>query len=267
MISFDSMITLRSSDSDSACDREASPDKNLQSLKPKSSAKAPSVSSRFSPWLLPLVYPLGRYVVMPNYFGQIDVIGRENLPREGAVIFAPTHRSRWDALMVPYAAGRDITGRDLRFMVSADEVKGLQGWFIRRLGGFPVNPKQPAIGSLRHGVEVLQNEETLVIFPEGGIFRDNEVHPLKPGLARIALQAESSQPGLGVKIVPISIRYSQPLPQWGCKVEVRIGVPLQAAAYDHEHPKQGAKQLTADLEAVLKDLNGQPSDLLQLKAS
>ena len=86
--------------------------------------------SQCSSWLASLVYPLGRYLVVPFYFGRVKVIGRENLPRSGPVILAPTHRSRWDAVMIPYAAGHDITGRHLRFMVSADEVRGLQGWFI-----------------------------------------------------------------------------------------------------------------------------------------
>jgi len=256
MISLDSMLSLNSSSSDSTSQAEGTRGSQQPlTLTHPATLSTGSVTSRFSPWLLPWVYPLGRHVVLPAYFGQIRVSGREHLPTEGPVILAPTHRSRWDALIVPYAAGRDITGRDLRFMVSADEVKGLQGWFIRRLGGFPINPKRPAIGSLRHGVELLENRETLVIFPEGGIFRDREMHPLKPGLARIALQAESSQPGLGVNVVPISIRYSDLLPKWGSDVDVQIGKPLQVKNYDLTHTKASAKQLTDDLEQALKQLN------------
>lgn len=214
-----------------------------------------SVASHFSPWLTPLAYPLISWFVLPAYFKHVEVFGQENLLTKGPVILAPTHRSRWDALMVGYAAGRWATGRDLRFMVTVDEVKGLQGWFIRRLGGFPVNPKQPAIASLRHGVEILQDQQTLVIFPEGAIFRDDELHPLKPGLARLALQAESMTPGLGVNIIPIHIQYSQPLPRWrDSKVTIRIGTPLQVANYKQGSAKQNAKQLTAELEVSLKQL-------------
>lgn len=217
-------------------------------------AKGKPTTSRFSPWLIPLVYPIGRHLVLPFYFGQIEVIGQEHLPKSGPVILAPTHRARWDAVLVPHATGRGVTGRDLRFMVSADEVKGIQGWFIRRLGGFPVNTKRPAIATLRHGVDVLQAGEMLVIFPEGGIFRDRQVHPLKPGLARLAIQAESSQPGLGIKVVPISMHYSQPFPHWGCDVKIQIGKPLQVADYHDGSAKHSAQRLTADLEAALKAL-------------
>lgn len=220
--------------------------------------KVAPVSSHVSPWLATLAYLLGRRLILPLFFRRIEVTGQENLPTSGPVILAPTHRSRWDALLVPYATGRGVTGRDLRFMVSANEVRGIQGWFVRRLGGFAVDPKHPAITTLRHGVELLLQGEMLVIFPEGNIFRDGYLHPLKPGLARLAISAESSHPGLGVKIVPVSLCYSQSFPQWGCDVKIRIGSPLQVANYNTGSVKQNAKQLTTDLEAALTEVSGQP---------
>ncbi|HEY9699310.1 MAG TPA: 1-acyl-sn-glycerol-3-phosphate acyltransferase [Trichocoleus sp.] len=213
-----------------------------------------AIRSRLSPWLTPIAYRLGCWFVLPSYFRHIEVTGRANLPQEGPLILAPTHRSRWDAMLIPYVAGRCATGRDIRFMVTVDEVKGIQGWLIQQLGGFPVNPRQPAVASLRYGVEVLQNRETLVIFPEGGIFRDRQVHPLKPGLARLALQAEASQPGLDVKIVPIDLSYSEPFPQWRCRAKVAIGQPLAVAQYREGSVKQRAQQLTDDLELALRQL-------------
>lgn len=220
--------------------------------------KVAPVTSHVSPWVARLAYSLGRQLVIPLYFGRIEITGQENLPISGPVILAPTHRSRWDALLVPYATGRGVTGRDLRFMVSANESRGIQGWFVRRLGGFAVDTDHPAIATLRHGVELLQQGEMQVIFPEGNIFRDGYLHPLKPGLARLALSAESSHPGLGVNIVPISICYSQPFPQWGCDVKICIGSPLRVADYNVGSVKQNAKQLTADLAAALTQLRGQP---------
>lgn len=218
--------------------------------------KVAPVTSRISPWLTPLIYFLGCRLVFPLYFGHIEVTGQENLPSSGPVILAPTHRSRWDPLLIAAVTGRGVTGRDLKFMVTADEFRGIQGWFIRRLGGFPVDIKHPAITTLRHGFELLQEGEMLVIFPEGGIFRDGSLHPLKPGLTRLAVSVESSHPGLYIKIVPVSICYSQPFPHWGCDVQIRIGPPLGVADYCTKSVKQNAKHLTADLEVALNDLTG-----------
>ena len=222
-------------------------------LPPSKKAAAPA-PSRVLRWLMAVFYPLGRYFVLPIYFQRIDVVGREHLPSSGPVILAPTHRSRWDAMTVPYTAGHDITGRHLRFMVSANEVTGLQGWFIQRMGGFPVNTDRPAIASLRHGVDLLESGETLVIFPEGNIFRETHVQALKPGLARLAIQAENSRTNLGIQVVPISICYSNSLVPWRSCVRVSIGVPIHVSNYCQGSHKQNAKRLTVDLQTAMETL-------------
>jgi 1-acyl-sn-glycerol-3-phosphate acyltransferase len=224
-------------------------------------ANTTSHTSRVSSWLAPLAYLLGRYFIIPSFFGRVQVMGKENIPDTGPIILAPTHRARWDALLVPYAAIACQRKKDLRFMVTSSECKGLQGWFVRRLGGFPVDPKHPSITTLRHGVDLLGQKKTLVIFPEGGIYRDGEVHPLKPGIARLALSAESSHPNLGVKIIPISINYSQTYPNWGTDVIIHIGPAITVADYNHASLKQNAKCLTNDLAKVLQQLNHQETEI------
>jgi 1-acyl-sn-glycerol-3-phosphate acyltransferase len=211
--------------------------------------------SQLSPWLAPMAYAFGGKGLLPRFFGEIEVIGQQHIPQTGPVLLAPTHRSRWDSLLVAHTA-RLTSDRYLRFMVTADECCGVQGWLIKRLGGFPVDVRQPAIASLRYGVELLQQQQMLVIFPEGDIFRDQQVHPLKPGLARLALKAEQTAPNpLGVKIVPISLRYDQPYPTWGSRVQIRVGPSLSVAQYRKGQPlKQQAQQLTADLQTALTSL-------------
>lgn len=213
--------------------------------------------SRCSPVLTPLAYFLGQRIVIPLYFGELTITGQENIPTSGPVILAPTHRARWDSIILPLAAGRPVTGRDLRFMVTADEVRGIQGWFIRRLGGFAVNVKRPSISSLRHGIDLLLEQTMLVIYPEGNIFRDDQVHRLKPGLARIALQAEAFKPHSNVQILPVDLYYGEAYPSRGCPVQVHIGAPIAAGPYLRGNPtpeavKAGAKSLTQDLQTALE---------------
>ncbi len=212
-------------------------------------------SSRISPWLARLLYPLGSKVVIPAFFNKITITGQENIPKKNPVIVAPTHRSRWDALLVPYAMGRMVSGRDMRFMVSINEVKGLQGWFIRRMGGFPVNPARPKLGSLQHSVELLQDDEMLVIFPEGAIFRDRQVHPLKRGVARIALDVVNENPDTEVNIIPVSLRYSEAFPSWGADAWLDIGKPINAAEYLEESVRRASQNLTKALQEKLQQLH------------
>lgn len=223
--------------------------------------------SQVSPWLVPLVYAVGQYLVLPLYFRRVEVIGQEWLPKSGPIILAPTHRSRWDALMLPFATGVKVTGRNLRFMVSMDEVKGIQGWFIRRLGGFAIDTLKPGVASLRHSIDLLEQGEMMVIFPEGNIFRDRSVQPLKAGFARLALQADAgglAEGKLGVQVVPISLTYSKRFVPWRSRVQIRIGKPLEVHHYCTGKAKQDAKVLTEDLRNSLQTLLTESCEALDL---
>ena len=213
-----------------------------------------SIRSCVLPWLSRLLYPLTQRLILPTYFGSVTIEGLENLPQDyHALLFAPTHRSRWDALVVPSAVGEPICGHDLHFMVSANEAsKGIQGWFIQRMGGFPVDTMQPSVASMRHAIKILEAGKALVVFPEGDIFRDGTLHPLKPGLARMALQAERNQPG--VHIVPVHVQYGSPDVSWRCGVRIVVGRSLPVANYLDRPPKVAGPTITQDLADALNSL-------------
>lgn len=187
-----------------------------------------SLCNGIHPVLAPVAMVLTQDVALRGFFRRVTVEGQEHLPREGAVLLAPTHRARWDALLLPHAAGRRITGRDCRFMVSSDEMSGLQGWFLHRLGCFPVNPRKPGTASLRYAIDLLEWGEQLVVFPEGQI-RQEEVTPmrLRPGLARLALLARSQ--GVPVTVLPVGIAYGHARPQPGDAASICIAPPLSLA--------------------------------------
>jgi len=218
-----------------------------------SSQNDDKITSRVAGWLINLVYPLADKIIFPFFFKDIRIEGKENVPKTGAVIIAPTHRSRWDALIVPYATGKMVTGRNPRFMVSANEMKGIQGWFIRRLGGFPVDTERPSLDSLYHSADLLSQGEMVVIFPEGNIYRIGDmVHSLKRGVAKIALEIEASNPEVEVKILPVAIQYSEPIPSRGCSVKVKIGSPLTVNNYLDGSIRENSIRLTADLKVSLE---------------
>lgn len=219
-----------------------------------------NAQSIISTHLANCAYSLNHRLFLPTYFRQIQVSGQQLLPREGAVIFAPTHRSRWDAMLVPYAVGPHVTGRYPHYMVTIDEMQGVQGWFIRRMGGFPVNTRSPGVSSLRHGIELLHQRQSLVIFPEGGNLLENRrmgVNHLHPGLARIALKASLTQPDCAVQIVPMAINYQYELGRVDRRaVDIRIGAPLSVRDYLSGGNKHSAQLITHELQSVMSDLSG-----------
>ena len=212
------------------------------------------VQSRVMPWLTKIIYPLGRYIVLPGFFREIEIRGKEYTPHTGAVILAPTHRTRWDALLIAYAIGPYVTGRSSRIMVTTDEMKGIQGWFLRRLGCFEIDTTKTSTAVIRHSIDLLHQGEMLTIFPEGDLIRDGVLHPLKEGLARIATQAVSLKPDLDLKIIPINLDYEHPYPKFRDRVTVELGKPLQVNDYQQFSSKTGAKKLHQDLTHALEDL-------------
>jgi 1-acyl-sn-glycerol-3-phosphate acyltransferase len=185
-----------------------------------------------SPWLSPLAMAATQDLALPGWFRSITVLGLEHLPRQGAVLLAPTHRARWDALLLPHAAGRRVSGRDCRFMVTKDEMQGLQGWFLHRLGCFPVNQGRPSLASLRYTVDLLAAGEQLVVFPEGRIGRDDEPIQLQQGLARLALLAEGQ--GVEVPVLPVGIGYGHARPRLRDTAALCFGAPLRASGQGRE---------------------------------
>ncbi len=214
-------------------------------MDPIRSSVAVSSPSPVVPWLYWLLFPVNQ-LVMVLYFRRIVVRGLEHLPVKGPVLWAPKHYSRWDPLVLA-----SLQRSPLRFMTRADQFTGIQGWLIRRLGGFPVDIRRPKASSLRHAIAVLQAGETLVIFPEGGIERERPLRELKPGLARLVLQAEAGmQESVQIPIVAIALRYS-PDSIWRANVTVEISPPIYSADYQQATDKQTAQVLTAALQSQL----------------
>lgn len=212
------------------------------------SSRESSLCNGISPWLSPLAMVVTIDVVLKGYFAELKLLDRQNLPTEGAVLLAPTHRARWDALMLPWAAGRRITGRDCRFMVTADEMKGLQGWFLHRLGCFPVDQGRPTLTSLRFSVELLAAGQQLVVFPEGRIRREDGPICVQQGLARLALLAASQ--GVEVPVVPVGIAYGHADPRYGDEAALCFGPPLLAAGQGRQAALAFCAQLAAAMESA-----------------
>jgi 1-acyl-sn-glycerol-3-phosphate acyltransferase len=188
------------------------------------------------PWLYWSLFSVHR-TFLKVYFSSIEIQGQENLPKQGPFILASKHFSRWDPLVLSL-----LSTEPLRFMTNANQFAGVQGWTIERLGAFPVNLARPSVSSFRCAIDLLREKRKLVIFPEGGIVRDQPLREFKTGLARMVIQAEASGE-MEVPILPIALSYS-PNPSAGARVSIRINAPLYINNYRQENNKQTAQLLT-----------------------
>jgi 1-acyl-sn-glycerol-3-phosphate acyltransferase len=201
-----------------------------------------------SPTLAPLAMAVTQDLALPFQFREITVLGSGNLPSSGPVLLAPTHRSRWDALLLPHAAGRRVTGRDCRFMVTVTEMRGLQGWFLQRLGCFPVDQGRPTTTTLRYALDLLAAGEQLVVFPEGHIRRHDGPIRLHQGLARLAVLAGGQ--GVAVRVVPVGIGYGQEPPAFRDRASVCFGAPLRVEGLGREAVKRLNERLASAMQSA-----------------
>ncbi len=200
------------------------------------------------PFWSPLAMVTTQDIVLSNFFRKRIVLGINNLPMEGPVLLAPTHRSRWDGLMLTMAAGRRVTMRDCRFMVTRTEMKGLQGWFLERLGCFPVDQLRPSLTSLRFAIDLMIDGQQLVMFPEGKINRTEKRIRLKQGLARLAQLAEVK--GVGVQVVPVGIAYSEAKPRLFSSAAICFAKPMQVQGIGRESALYFNSQLAESMYAA-----------------
>ena len=128
------------------------------------------MSFRINPILGFIAMVVTQDIVIRFFFRKKNIIKNNLLiPNNSSVILAPTHRSRWDGLVLTMAFGRRVTKKDCRFMVTKSEMKGIQGWFLKRLGCFSINQLSPSLSALRYAVNLIVEKKQLVVFPEGKI--------------------------------------------------------------------------------------------------
>ena len=164
-------------------------------------------------------------IVIKIFFSEIKIKNNSfSIPKNSSVILAPTHRSRWDGLVLTKAMGRRVTNKDCRFMVTKSEMGGIQGWFLKRLGCFSIDQLSPSLSVLRYAVNLIVKKNQLVVFPEGKINKYGKKLKLKEGLYRLALLAAKKTSS--IFIVPIGIAYSQVSPKIRGKVSLCFGDPL-----------------------------------------
>jgi len=147
-----------------------------------------------------------------------------SIPQNSSIILAPTHRSRWDGLILTMAMGRRVTKKDCRFMVTKSEMKGIQGWFLKRLGCFSINQLSPSLSELRYAIDLIEKGEQVVVFPEGKINKYGKKLVLKEGLYRLARLATKKTES--IVIIPIGIAYSRVSPKFRSEFCLSFGKPI-----------------------------------------
>ena len=183
--------------------------------------------------------------------------GRENIPKEGAFVYASNHRSNADPVLVTLA-GR---GR-FSFMAKVELFKNkLFAWLIRSLGAFPVARGKGDTGVIDTAVERLGSKRSLMIFPEGTRSKDGKVGRGHTGAALISARS-------GKAIVPAGICHGEKL-KFRTPLTVKFGRPIDPEEYceisDTPNPRQLVKLKNRYMADIKFLVEGEPEEQTETK--
>jgi 1-acyl-sn-glycerol-3-phosphate acyltransferase len=174
---------------------------------------------------------------------RIKIYGYENIPSDGAVIIAANHRSYLDPpLMAIIVRNRQVNSmaKDTLFNYP------VFGTILKMLNAFPVKKGTADKAAIVKSLKILENNEVLVIFPEGTRYRDGGMGPAYPGVTAIALKT-------GASVLPVGISGTEKVMPDGAKIPkfpkitVRIGKPIPVSKVSGADRKAREEELTAHM--------------------
>lgn len=200
--------------------------------------------------LLPILRPLFRPWVE----------GLENVPAEGAAIFASNHLSFSDSIFLPLMVPRRITFLAKSDYFTGRSLKGrLTASFMRTAGQLPIDRTggRASEGALRAGMKVLERGELFGIYPEGTRSHDGRLYKGRTGVARMALLAN-------VPVIPTAVIGTDEIAPPGKIVTkivsptVRFGKPLDFSRYEGmSEDRFILRSITDEIMYAIMELSGQ----------
>lgn len=167
---------------------------------------------------------------------RMRVEGAENIPAEGPLVIASNHLSLLDPPVIGVASTRKV-----HFMAKQELFVPILGDLYKILGAFPVRRGGADRAAIKHGIDILKNNQVLAIFPEGTRSKTGKLGKAEPGALMMASKALAT-------IVPccvVGTDFRRQGKIWP-KVTVRFGKPIYFPA-DAVVNKEFLHDMTEDL--------------------
>lgn len=208
----------------------------------------------YDPW-----YSLLRYyvdAVIKLSYRKIRQTGRDNIPTDGAVIYAPNHTGTLMDALVILANDRNPKV----FVARADIFKNpkLAKMFrffkmmpiMRMRDGFDEVKKNNK--TIEQATEVLKDKVPFCIFPEGTHQTKYSLQPISKGIFRIALQAQALMPDMPLYIVPVGIHYGS-FWRYRSTTYMRYGEPMKISEYLEQNEDKTPQELMNIMKGALEE--------------
>lgn len=187
------------------------------------------------------------------------VLGRENVPKSGPVIFVPNHLSFCDSVFLPLSLKRQLTYLAKSDYFTGTGVKGgLSRAFFSGIGMEPIDRSGGAASAsaLDKAREILAEGRQLGMYIEGTRSPDGRLYRGKTGVARLALATGATVVPVGMsgtdKVQPLG----QTMPRWA-KVTVEFGRPRTYGPVAPDQEREEARRVTDEIMLDIQKMTGQ----------
>lgn len=145
-----------------------------------------------------LIYKIIRPIVkgLVYLFFRPEVVGKENIPKDGPYVLAGNHTKWLDPVMLVGVSGPN----QVHFLAKEEMWHSIGGWIVvKAMSCIPVNRKIHDKDALTSAYKHLNHGKCIGIFPEGTINRTNDiVMPFKIGAVKMCSET-------GAPLVPFVI--------------------------------------------------------------
>ncbi len=197
--------------------------------------------------------------VMLHTMCRPEIIGLENVPKDGPLIVASNHLSFLDSIII-----QALTPRSVSFFAKAEyfTTPGLKGkamkHFFESVGSIPVQRGEQAasVAALESLIEILESGEGIGIYPEGTRSRDGKLYRGRTGVGWLALTT-------GAPVVPVGLIGTEKLQPAGAKgirptkFTIKFGEPLYFEQMGRKHPLPERRRATDQIVDAIAALSGQ----------
>ena len=181
-----------------------------------------------------MIYSILTIIVKLFYkiFFFAKVVGLENVPISGGMIFCGNHKHFHDPVII--AAFVKVK---LKFLAKAELFKNrFFGWFLKSVGCIPVDRGSGDLKAMKSCIRILKEQNPLVLFPEG-TRSCKKMDDVKSGAIMFAIKSQ-------VPIIPVGLSNIRLFK--GAKIT--FGQPIYYTEYyDKKVSGEDYKKLTVDL--------------------
>lgn len=175
----------------------------------------------------------GAIYIWCKVYYRAEIIGLENIPKEGPLIFCGNHRTYLDPpLMVATAK------RDMKFLAKEELYNNK---FLAFLGGvfeaIPVKRDEKDVTAIKASLKFLKSGQCIALFPEGTRNGLEKGEKVKDGVAFFAVRS-------GAKVVPCGIKGGT---KENRKVTITYGRPLDYSEYKGTKDKEKLEEITEEI--------------------